>query len=87
MSWETVACCDDCWWDDWTDPEENGRGFVEADDDPDLLAVRFPTRIKNEYRRQEFCHFCGWSTYSGIFVRVNTTDKPAASLRTRKENE
>lgn len=78
MAWENVACCDDCWW--GTDPAfiPNGRGVVED-------GIRQPLRLRQEMRVEEFCHFCGWPTYSGIYVRVSTTDEPAASLRIRKE--
>lgn len=84
MSFESVACCDDCWWDDWTNPEANGRGFMASEDDPDLFAVRFPTRMKNEVRELERCHFCGFTSYSGIYVRTNVTETPAASPRERE---
>lgn len=66
--WETVACCDDCWWD---------YGFGAHG--------RMPTRMKQEVRELEYCHYCGWTTYSGIYIRENTLDRPAASLRVREE--
>jgi len=68
MSWENVACCDDCWED---------FGFAAHG--------RKPLRLKQEVRREEYCHFCGWTTYSGIYVREDTLDRPAATLRIRKE--
>ena len=78
MSWDNVACCDDCWWSD--DPAfiPNGRGIVQE-------GIRQPMRIVQEWRQEEFCHFCGWTTWSGIYIRVNTHDEPAAELRIRKE--
>ena len=87
MKWEDVICCDDCWWGDWSNPEENGRGFCASEDDPDLLGVRFPYRIKNERRQLEACHFCGFTTYSGIYVRVETDETPATAPREREEIE
>ena len=78
MGWESVACCDDCWWGD--DPAfiPNGRGVVED-------GIRQPLRFVQEMRVEEFCHFCGWTTYSGIYIRVDTREEPAAGLRIRKE--
>lgn len=75
---ETVACCDDCWWGD--DPAfiPNGRGIVED-------GIRQPLRLVQEARNEEFCHFCGWTTWSGIYIRIDTHKEPAASLRARKE--
>lgn len=76
--WETVACCDDCWW--GTDPSfiPNDRGVTQE-------GIRMPFRVRQEMRVEVFCHFCGWSTYSGIYVRVDTRDEPAAMPRIRKE--
>lgn len=82
---ENTPCCDDCWWGDWTNPDANGRGFVESEDDQDLLAVRFPTRIKNRYRQLERCHFCGFTTFSGIYIRTNVTETPSVGPREREE--
>lgn len=77
-TWETVACCDECWFgaDDGFWP--NGRGVLEE-------GIRQPIRMNPEMREEEYCHFCGWTTYSGIYIRVNTHDEPAAPLRVRKE--
>ena len=82
MSWETVACCDDCSWDVDSDnqPTVNGRGVTEDG------RFRLPVRLVQKIRREEFCHFCGWTTYSGAYVRVNTEERPAAPLRIREEN-
>lgn len=91
---ENVACCDDCWWSDragespsWLRSDgiveplvPNGRGITEVG------GFRLPMRFRQEMRREEFCHFCGWTTYSGIYVRIDTTEQPAASLRIRKES-
>lgn len=85
MSFESVACCDDCWWNDWTDPQANGRGFIDPEDEDvrlEHLQVRFPTRVKNEVRSLERCHFCGFTTLSGIWVR---SDAPASEPREREE--
>jgi len=81
MSFENAACCDDCWWTQAEDGsiEVNGRGVVEE-------GMRLPYRIRQEMRQLEFCHFCGWTTYSGIYVRTDTTETPAAGLRVRKES-
>lgn len=46
---------------------------------------RLATRIVVGHREVEFCHFCGHSTFSGIYVRVDTDHEPAASLRLGKE--
>lgn len=46
---------------------------------------RTPYRFRQEARVLEYCHYCGWTTYSGIYVRENTDDTPAAGLRVRKE--
>lgn len=77
-SFESVACCDDCWW--GSDPAfiPNGRGILQE-------GIRLPHRIVQDMRREEFCHFCGWTTWSGIYMRVDTTIERAASLRTRRE--
>jgi hypothetical protein len=81
MSWESVACCDDCWWsvDDKNETQVNGRGALENG------VTRFPLRMAQEVRRQEACHFCGWTTFSGIYIRVDTTEVPAAGLRVRPD--
>lgn len=94
MSWESVPCCDDCWWSQGKDDEgpawlkasgvteplvPNGRGITVDG------GIRLPMRFRQEERREEFCHFCGWTTYSGIYVRVDTAVDSAVELRIRKE--
>jgi hypothetical protein len=75
MNFETVACCDECWF----DPEKHGGALVPE-------GIRFPSRIVQEERRLEYCHYCGWTTYSGMYVREDTDERPAASLRVRRED-
>jgi hypothetical protein len=77
-AWESVACCDECWFGTEDSFWPNGRGVLEQ-------GIRQPKRFVQEMRVEEYCHFCGWTTYSGIYVRVNTNDQPAAPLRVRKE--
>lgn len=80
--YESVACCDECWWGEDSESDElqpNGRGITPKG------SPRWPMRFRQEARYEEFCHFCGWTTYSGIYVRVNTLEEIAAPLRIRKE--
>jgi hypothetical protein len=66
MTWESVACCDECWW-------QRGN-------------VTLPIRMQQEVRPIEYCHFCGWTTYCGIYIRIDTDEDPAASLRVRRSD-
>lgn len=68
--WETVPCCDDCWW-------EQGLGDGG-------IGARLPYRFVQKAREEEHCHFCGFTTLSGIYVRTNVLEKPAAKHQTRE---
>ena len=71
----------DQWDDDGTMPlSVNGRGVIED-------GMRLPYRLAREFRPLEPCHFCGFATYSGIYIRTNVTETPAAEPRERKEVE
>lgn len=81
MKWESVPCCDDCWWsvDDDNYPMPNDRGVPR--DEP---GIRFPYRLKQERRELETCHFCGFTTYSGIWVRADIDATPAVTAQRRE---
>lgn len=90
MKFENVACCDDCWWnvDENNTPTLNGRGLVEATEgSEDGFHVRFPYRFKNQVRELERCHFCGFTSFSGIYTRTDVDEKPAAEPRERVKLE
>lgn len=76
---ENTPCCDDCWWNDnGTQPlPVNGRGVIDD-------GTRLPYRFKNERRELERCHFCGFTTFSGIYIRTNVNETPAAEPRERE---
>jgi hypothetical protein len=78
MRFENVACCDDCWWDvdENNEPTLNGRGRTEE-------GSRLPYRFKNQIRDLDRCHFCGFTTFSGIYIRTDVDAKPAAEPRER----
>lgn len=89
MQWENVPCCDDCWWlvDESNTPTAIGRGLAEAEGEEDGFYLRFPYRIVNQMRRLERCHFCGFETYSGVYIRTDIDEKPAAEPQEREVSE
>lgn len=83
-----APCCDDCWWnvDETNTPTPNGRGLSQPEEGNEW-PLRFPVRIINQYRSLERCHFCGFETYSGIYIRTNVNETPAAAAQERREME
>lgn len=82
MKWENTPCCDDCWWDvdERNFPTVNGRGVFEESGQIDM---RMPYRFANAHRAIETCHFCGFTTFSGIYVRTDVDETPSATPRER----
>jgi hypothetical protein len=77
MRFENVACCDDCWWGDQGNGEFTGQGMSRE-------GMRMPYRMRNEVRPLEVCHFCGYETFSGIYIRTDVDEIVAAKPQTRE---